>query len=153
MLPDYADILALAPGRQPDWWDDDGVPRFAPFHPDMLGVYDSWAILAEIGCQGCARRLLVGVGWSKYQQYIGVREGDPMPEPWSLAKLAATFGYGDPPRHDSTTGQPCAAGATMSSYPTRIVQAWQQVVVLGQGYQWQRDPVCEGALDMPDWAR
>ena len=50
MLPDYSDILDAA-GRQPDWWTHDGVPRFAPFTPPMLGVYDEFALLAEIACQ------------------------------------------------------------------------------------------------------
>jgi hypothetical protein len=142
MLPDYADIRALAPDREPDWWDNDGVPRYAPFHPDMLGVYDRWAILAEIGCQGCDRRLLVGCGWSIYDRYRYARAGDPPVEPPTLARLAETFGYGDPPIHR-------CIGDTMSTYPTRIVQAWSRT----SGSDWARDPVCEGAVDMPDWAR
>jgi hypothetical protein len=58
VLPKYEDILALAEragAGEPLWADENGVPRFAKFHPDLLGVYDRYAVLAGNCSVGSAR--------------------------------------------------------------------------------------------------
>ena len=125
MRPSYADIL-LRIAEPPLWHDRHGVPRYEPFAPQMLGVYDDFAILVEIKCQRCSRRFLVGGGWTRFDLFV-----DPIVER-NLTSLAASFDYGDPPRHD--VGPMCrCAGETMSSDVVRIVEAWERV-----GLDWVR---------------
>jgi len=64
MFPKYEDILELADraGVEPIWWDEDGVPRFSSFDPEMLGVYDRFAVLGELACAACGKCMQVGVG-------------------------------------------------------------------------------------------
>jgi hypothetical protein len=38
------------------------VPRFDPFDPEMLGVYDRFAVLGELACAACGKRMQVGIG-------------------------------------------------------------------------------------------
>lgn len=120
MKPAYKDILALT-DRSPIWWDENGVPRYAPFHPSMLGVYDQFAILAEIACQSCPALLLVG-------------KGSTCLETQALPELVAGFIYGDPPRHNCP-----GAGETMSSEEVRVVEAWEK-----ERFEWVRRPEMEG---------
>ena len=130
MLPDYADIRALT-DRAPDWFDGDGVPRYAPFTPDMLGVYDKFAVLVTIGCQGCRTTFLVGTGVPSYSLWGGE------PKMWTLPELAENFHYGDPPRHGGCVGE------TMQCEDYRIVEAWE----MRRGeYEWVRVPESEKEL-------
>lgn len=128
MLPDYEDIKALTQ-QPPHWYDDHGVPRYAPFDPSMLGVYDHIAVLAKIGCQGCDQQFHVGVGQPRYTIW------QPTPEPNTLAKLAGRFHYGDPPRHGGCVGE------TMNCLDFRILEAWEQDV------DWVRQPAFEVELE------
>lgn len=46
MHPDYRDIRdQLGPPR---WWDARGVPRYAPFSPDLCGAYNDYVALLEV---------------------------------------------------------------------------------------------------------
>jgi hypothetical protein len=124
MLPAYDDIRSRI-AEPPLWHDRHGVPRYEPFKPQMLGVYDDLAVLAEIACQRCAKRFLVGAGWTRLDVFadpIVVRK---------LADLAESFDYGDPPRHAVDAGR--CAGETMSSDVVQIVEAWERV-----GLDWVR---------------
>jgi len=105
MLPAYGDIRARI--AEP------------PFMPKMLGVYDDFAVLAEIACQSCGGRFLVGGGWTRFDVFA-----DPIIVR-TLAGLAESFDYGDPPSHDAAAGR--CAGETMSSDVVRIVEAWERV--------------------------
>jgi hypothetical protein len=118
MLPSYADIRALT-DVEPIWFDHNGVPRYAPFHPRLLGVYDCFAVLAEIECQSCGRHLLIGEGRPK--RSIHFFHDDPEVIEYSLAALAQHFVFGDPPRHDCP-----GAGETMACIERRIVEAWER---------------------------
>lgn len=154
MLPSYDDILVLAEeaGVRPQWWDGNGVPRFAEFTPDMLGVYDELALLVEIRCQACPSTFLVGEGWSSWSwvQRLSLMSEEER-ETWrkpTLADVADGYHYGDPPRHGT-----CAAGDTMNCIDLRIVQAWdRQAWVKGKGYEWVRNPDVEAINIRPDWA-
>ncbi|MHB1852933.1 MAG: hypothetical protein ACYCU6_12290, partial [Acidimicrobiales bacterium] len=133
MLPSYADIRALT-DAEPVWYGDNGVPRYAPFHPRLLGVYDKIAVLAEIKCQSCAALLLVGRGTPLHTFHVPLGQIEVVQH--SLEKLARGFVFGDPPRH----GCP-GAGETMGCIERRIVEAWERVD-LG----WVRRPEHEIAL-------
>jgi hypothetical protein len=136
--PAYRDILAVAGGAPVEWWDGNGVPRFWPFEPGLLGVYDQLAVLYEIACQSCRATFPVSEGAKRFDIMAGsleVVESD-------LPALVARADYGDPPRHDmpGRPGERCA-GETMSSVPTRIVEAWEQV-----NFDWVRRPGLEGPV-------
>lgn len=108
MLPDYTDIIERA--GTPKWYDGHGVPRYHDFHPQKLGVYDRYAVFAEIECQSCSTPFDVGVGWDGYQF-----RGD---EGHFKLNVVAKFHYGDPPRHG-------CIGDTMNSVPRRVIGAWR----------------------------
>lgn len=135
MLPDYDDITSRIPTR-PQWYDGNGVPRYAPFEPRMMGVYDQVAVLAKIRCQDCRAEFLVGEGWSNLDIYKRFAGHDETPEIWvwreaegvqpaghyldyeaALKMLVDSYHYGDPPRHG-------CVGDTMNSEPIDIVEAW-----------------------------
>lgn len=128
MLPAYHDIRSRI-ADPPTWHDRHGVPRYEPFHPSLLGVYDDFAILAEIACQWCGQRFLVGGGWTRFDVFA-----DPIVER-NLEALATSFDYGDPPRHNAEAKGECA-GATMSSETVRVAEAWEKV-----GFDWVRREV------------
>lgn len=130
MLPDYDDIFKAAGCgiESVYWWDQHGVPRFAPFHPMMLGVYDRFAILAEIECQSCSRHLIVGYGTPQYTFFGSLFT-------YTIEEICTDFRYGDPPRHD-------CVGDTMSSFPVAILEAWDHDDTLS----WRRRFELEGAI-------
>ncbi len=117
MLPSYRDILD-AVGREPLWYSEPGVPRFAPFAPSMLGVYDEWAVLAEVPCVACPKVLLVGLGGSSSLHLLLDHERffDTIEE---FVESATCFG--DPPHHCCPGG-----GDTMVSGDVRIVEVWER---------------------------
>lgn len=140
MLRDYEDIVdRLGP---PLWWDDNGVPRYAAFHPEMLGVYDEFAALIEIDCQGCDKRMLVATRWSKTDAvFFGAkfREAPDLP----TAKRGGDFGsYGDPPSHVANIGR--CVGSTMSSGALRVVEFWERD---RRSMEWRRLPAHEVTFD------
>ncbi|MHB1784268.1 MAG: hypothetical protein ACYCTE_16585, partial [Acidimicrobiales bacterium] len=96
MLPSYADIRALT-DAEPTWFDRNGVPRYAPFSPRSLGVYDYFAVLAEIACQSCGKHMLIGEGLPKTSIHFAHGDADVVQH--GLEKLARGFLFGDPPRH------------------------------------------------------
>ena len=134
MLPSYADIRALT-DAEPTWFDHNGVPRYAPFHPSLLGVYDRFAVLAEIECQSCGDRILIGDGRPKH--IIHMVCGKPEILEQDLPHMTRCFVFGDPPRHACP-----GAGETMSCIERRIVEAWERV-----NLEWIRRPEHEIGLD------
>jgi len=127
MLPSYDDIRSRI-AEPPFWYDQHGVPRYDPFRPEMLGVYDHFAVLGEIACQSCRRRFFVATSWPLYDM-----SKEAIPE-HVLADLVDSFDYGDPPRHDIEVGR--CAGETMRSEVVRVVEAWERV-----GIEWVRRAV------------
>ena len=111
MLPDYKDITDRIT-ETPQWYDEHGVPRYEPFHPDMLGIYDSEAALISIECQNCGEPFLVGIGFNKME--IFSREGH-YARP--TAKDIMSYHYGDPPRHN-------CIGDTMNVISRKVVEFW-----------------------------
>lgn len=131
MLPSYRDITTRI-AEPPVFFDHHGVPRYEPFAAELLGVYDDFALLAVIACQSCRRQFLVGCGWPRFNVFL-----DPIVE-HTLAELAESFDYGDPPRHNAAGNGRCA-GETMSSDVVRIAQAWERI-----GLNWSRREAYEG---------
>jgi len=114
MWRDYEDIIQLA--GMPLWYDDNGAPRYQPFRPDMLGVYDETIAYLRIACQYCNRQFEVAVSWTKLDLFDREKKemrDEPRPKqhgPWM-------FHYGDPPRHG-------CVGDTMNSEPIAVLQFW-----------------------------
>ncbi len=134
MLPDYSDITRRI-ATAPRWYDDSGVPRYDPFHPRMLGVYDQVAVLLRIGCQSCGRGFDVGLG---YRHIEVVMHGDVVER--STEEIVAAASFGDPPRHDYGEMGRCA-GETMSSIEVAITEVWEKV-----DCEWARRADLEGAV-------
>lgn len=127
MLPKYEDILALTDAK-PSWWDEHGVPRFAPFHPRLLGVHDEIGLLVILECAECGARLPVGVGYPLYDPDEGYK--------MTAGERIAGFFRDDPPRH----GCP-GAGETMTANLVGVEQVWE----FFQG-AWVRLPVLENRI-------
>lgn len=131
MHPDFADIRTRI-ATPPLWYDEAGTPRYDLFHPKMLGIYDTFAILGHIACQSCHWRCFVGRGWSAldFIRQGMLKEGPVFP---TLVDLAEAFNYGDPPRHDCP-----GAGETMTSELWAIAEAWEKI-----DFEWTRRPDLE----------
>lgn len=131
MKPSYEDIhrVAATAGVQPLWFDQDGVPRFDEFDPDMLGVYDDFSILAAIQCQNCALSFWVGCGYMKYP--LGPLVTNRI---LTIEQVVERFHYGDPPRHG-------CVGDTMSSITLELLEVWEKS---RSTYGWMRRHDLEG---------
>lgn len=145
MLPDYEDIrkrIQIAPL----WYDDNGTPRYDRFNPDMLGVYDQWAMCVEIACQRCGIRFLVGRGWTREAFCKHGVEFRDLPS----REDVESFHYGDPPRHG-------CVGDTMNCDDIRVVEFWRKDCKCAGKFhendcgrfEWRRDPELEIRLDAP----
>lgn len=133
MKPNYIDILQVAAesGRLPLWYNEQGVPRFAPFHPRLCAsLMHQEAVLAEIRCQPCGTPFLVALTWSSQDYSREHFDLPPLPR-LTAGRLAArnAFSYGDPPNVGC-----CPSGHVMSSEFHRIVEAW----VITENYQWRQ---------------
>lgn len=124
MLPDYNDITSRI-SEAPTWYDGHGVPRYGSFDPKSLGVYDIIAVLVEIECQSCARKILVGEGWTDYSFVWGHEE----PVKWNLDDVVERYHYGDPPCHG-------CVGDTMNCIDHRVIEAWDRRL----SHEWKRSP-------------
>lgn len=154
MHPRYDDILAAA-GREPDWFSESGVPRFGPFHPTMLGVYDHSAIYGLLGCQGCDSEIPVALGTPVWSFYDLMRQDDDI-KPWDAARLRGEFHYGDAPHHDYPGGNPetvrGCSGTTMGTWLVEVLEAWEirsnpDGDILAQRFgEWTRVPELEGPV-------
>jgi len=145
MFPKYRDILELADrvGIEPVWWDEHGVPRFAPFDPTALGVYDRFAVLGEVMCAACGKYMRVGIGRPKNSFTYGRLSRYDMGTMKELIKA-----WGDPPRHDDQRiglrGHGCA-GETMVCDPVRVVGTWER----GKNLQWRQVMASIPATSVP----
>lgn len=133
MLPKYQDILDAA-SKRPLWYTESGVPRFTPFRPQMLAVYDQLAVLTEIECADpyCRRSLYVGVG--------SPRQLPHRPQPWGPLAIEefvrdGVF-FGDPPRHGCL-----GYGETVSANEIKLIEVWEY-----QG-EWARRRDLERRID------
>jgi hypothetical protein len=145
MYPDYKDIRSRI-NEEPSWFDENGVPRYGEFRPrHSASIYISEIALAEISCQGCAKKFRVAFS------AVNVRDRN-------VADAIRTklLHYGDPPNVEC-----CGSGPTMNSNPLRILEYWKrhhqeyakdgQVTDVHRYLEWKRDNALE--IDIkPDWA-
>lgn len=129
---DYPDLRELAGDREPNWWDEEGVPRFAPFRPELLNnIYAKEVALLSISCAACPKVFLAARSW-------GISQGllHNYPRFTEVLRGNGYLSYGDPPFHSTSD---CAAGYCMQSDTRGIVQFWAKK----QG-EWERDSSFEG---------
>jgi hypothetical protein len=145
MKSGYEDILALAAGQQqpvsPQWWDENGVPRFVAHDPHYCpNIYANEVVLLEIACQRCERRQPVQMCSSSFDE---VRARMMNRAFTSLATQIETgvIHYGDPPHHHHERGGFCHAGCTMNCYDLRVIEFWRR-----DTGDWTRVPELEIAL-------
>lgn len=124
MKQHYPDLLALTPAP-PLWYDENGAPRFAPFHPSLAAeFYARESALLRIECQACGREFDVCVSCPTERR---------MHQTLVDAVLRDAIHYGDPPNVEC-----CAAGPSMNSVPKRVLQFWRR-----ERSQWVRVPELE----------
>lgn len=142
----YEDIRALT-DKEPDWWDDNGTPRFMPFHPGLdPDIYCDEVMLYEISCQDCGQKFLVSRSQStgtKMNYYLRNKiEPDDMSvviKNWIKSdEKSPPIHYGDPPVHD-------CIGDTMNCEDLRIVEFW--VKNASTRYNWARLKELEISFD------
>jgi hypothetical protein len=115
MLRDYDDITSRL--GEPEWYDDQGVPRYKPFHPKACGVYDRVVAFLSIRCQSCQRPFSVAV----CRDMMNFRDIYNPDATYTLPTHDdhGSFHYGDPPRHD-------CVGDTMNCDHGRVLELWEQ---------------------------
>lgn len=152
MHNDYADIRELV-NREPDWWDENGVPRWGEHHPSKSpDIYAGEVALILIACQACGRKFKVqatGNVYSSYMRRLDVwymlkaqGEGDKEQPPMDKTPLASSiksrgYHYGDPPNMNC-----CPGGPTMNCDDLRVIEYWRK-----DDFVWVRDPALEVSLE------
>lgn len=131
MTGNYSDITKRIE-QKPKWWDEDGVPRYAKFHPKWCpDIHAKELILYVIACQDCKKQFRVQESWSS---------GDDI-ERLSLRTTGTMeIHYGDPPAHG-------CVGDTMNCFDIKILEFWQRSGRFE--IEWARIKSLEVAL--PDW--
>lgn len=137
MRANYHDIRRRIQG-DPLWHDENGCPRYDPFHPSMVAdIYASEVALLEIGCQGCLWRGLVAMSYVPWYSLTAKSLG--------TAIKQQIIHYGDPPWHEDENGETCIGG-TMNCGDFRVVEFWAH----HPAADWQRDHAYEIVLHDPD---
>ena len=152
MKHDYPDIWKLADdliaGRKPEWWDEHGVPRFAPHSPDLCpNIYALEVVLLKISCQSCGEEFKVQMSTSSMHAVKHSMIFPDLPYRDLAAQVrAGSIHYGDPPRHDYNDN--CGAGASMNCWDLAVLEFWVQ----GDRKQdeWGMKRVPELEIDLPD---
>jgi hypothetical protein len=122
MHGNYEDITSRIL-EAPVWYDQNGAPRFAPFHPNLCpNIYAHRVVLLRIACQECHREFLV-------EMHNDIWGGDFHPN-----KLH----YGDPPFHAE-----CHAGSTMNCEDLEVLEVWEKPSL----HAWKRRPDLEGPMN------
>lgn len=134
----YLDITSCL--GEPRWWDDQAVPRYQSFAPDLCGIYDEAVSLLEIRCQRCGRSFTVASAWDPTTELLW--GGRARIEPTSTD--GGWLHYGDPPNHG-------CVGDTMNAIILRVLQYWERGTAEGSGpaqtisdvASWRRRPELE----------
>lgn len=128
----YEDIRALT-DKVPEWWDENGVPRYAPFRPNLLPcIYAREVVLMEIACKNCGDRFRVEMHSEPLsnESLADAIEASKDSEPYE-----STIHYGDPPAHG-------CAGDTMNCSDLKVLEYWRR-----QAGEWVRDAAFEVELE------
>lgn len=124
MHSDYSDIIARA--GKPDWWDENGTPRYGEFHwrrcPD---IYADFVVFAMIRCASCGRTFKVQMSDRKLSmsRLFAKHEWTPEGLPDFPHGHLGGWCYGDPPWHTERDSGQCA-GTTETSDEVAILQFW-----------------------------
>jgi hypothetical protein len=136
----YTDIISRI-AEPPLWFDENAVPRFEPFSPDLIAdIYADEACLLQIACQACGRAFDVCISWGlrdRAEAHVAKRRVETLAD---LIRRGAVH-YGDPPNVEC-----CPAGPTMNSEPRRVLQYWKRSD--SDMFAWSRDAALE--IDIPD---
>jgi hypothetical protein len=147
------------------WWDENGVPRLAPHHPELCpDIYATEVVLLQIACQACKKEFPVQMSWdaggellerakafAMVERAIGAMPHAAKPQMLAVNSLsgfvkAGTIHYGDPPHHD------CASGVTMNCDDLRVIEFWSRAADANDpktyGRDWRR--VAELEIELPD---
>jgi len=122
MKNDFKDIRDKIK-EEPLWYDENGVPRYAKFHPELSpNIYAAEVILLEIACQYCKKRFFVEMNWVHYKSHPWYRHPESFSNRLRLWLENDRLGwcpihYGDPPNHN-------CVGDTMNCIDIRIVEFW-----------------------------
>jgi hypothetical protein len=127
MKSSYDDIISRIT-EPPRWFDENGVPRYCEFAPELSNIYAFECALLEIACQGCDKRFSVAVSLDNdaylRSQTLLIRE-----------VVERTIEYGDPPNTE------CCSGTTMMSEVIRVLEFWRK-----ESGNWARCPAVEVLL-------
>ena len=138
MLESYDDIRSKI-AEQPQWWDENGVPRYCEFEPSRCAnIYAREAVLFVVTCQGCGKAF--HVAQSRDDMETHRLDGRTI-----LTDIGnCDIHYGDPPNVAC-----CPAGPTMSSEPRYVIGYWRKNKETA--YAWRREPALDGKVIVPDW--
>lgn len=124
----------------PFWFDENGTPRYATFHPSMVSdVYASEAVLLLVTCQSCGQEFQVAMSRNSSKLSAGNLT------PFADLIKARELHYKDPPNACAQEGCP---GSTMNSEPRRVLEYWSKGHAIP--WEWQRDTAYEVDVT-PDW--
>lgn len=104
------------------WYDENGVPRYAKFYPDLSSnIYAKEIILLEIACQHCHKKFLVEMTFSNFDR-IFIKDKKSLSERLDLFIkekncLMSPVHYGDPLAHN-------CVGDTENCIDLRVVEFW-----------------------------
>lgn len=138
----YDDII-LRISSAPVWWQEGGVPRYDPFHPETsTGVYAQEAAVAEIATQCCETTFLVLIETNMVDRRIAAMIRD------------ESLRYGDPPNVYC-----CEAGVpSHSTVMLRVIEYWARAdqtyvednrITDDAYYRWVRDCSLEIVFNDP----
>lgn len=142
MKQDFADIRQ-AIIRPPQWFDENGTPRYLPHHPDLCpDIYADEIALLLISCQSCGRQFPVQMSTSPIERaerhLMQSRFSDSIRFWRSMrgkTKAWYPLHYGDPPAHS-------CVGSTMDCEYIAVVQLWHR----NEKHAWVRLPEYEVLL-------
>lgn len=127
MYPLYQDLREKL--GAPHWIDQHGVPRYKPFHPDLLGIYDRWAVMFEVECQACRKRFRCAGGVSRLHIVRTPLEKVKVITIETIEQaLDHLVSWGDAPWHDADGDEAGfssqCVGTTMTTAIPVIVEVW-----------------------------
>jgi hypothetical protein len=132
---EYDDILSLIP-KPPEWWDENGVPRYCAFHPhECADIYADEAVLVLIRCQSCSREFHVAM------THLAIREKEVGEPSFRECIPKRDVEYGDPPNVGC-----CLSGPSMMSVTECVLECWERVLS-PDGTKWVRLPEFEVNVD------
>jgi len=122
MFAEFSDILSRI-AEPPEWWDQNGVPRFGAFTPNNTpDIHAKEIVLFEIACQNCLRLFKVALAQSDSDRFDPFNHKKPFPR---LSESIFCLEFGDPPRHeDDGKGEECGSGNSMNCLNIRVLEFW-----------------------------